>query len=147
VRQGGDFQHVVQIAIADAEIQDLALLAQAREGVQGFVQRDAAAPMQQVEVDAVGAEPAPPSPYISAVSTSVIPRSSPRRSAATSSARAAGSSPMFQVPWPSAGMVRPDGKLKFFIRCLLPVCKDTTIAARGNSGACSSKRALVFVIF
>src|SRR5947209_7489450 len=47
---------------------------------------------------------APPSPYISAVSISVMPRSMPRRSAATSSARRARFSPMCQVPCPRVGI-------------------------------------------
>ena len=50
---------------------------------------------------------APPSPYISAVSTSVIPRSKPSASAAASSSARFGCSPIFQVPRPSAGTRGP----------------------------------------
>ena len=49
---------------------------------------------------------APPSPYISAVSTSVIPRSKPSESAAASAAARALRSPMVHVPRPSAGTRR-----------------------------------------
>src|SRR5690606_15279823 len=52
-----------------------------------------------------------PSPYISAVSISVRPRSRPRRMVAISSARVAWLSPMFQVPWPSAGTASPPGRV------------------------------------
>src|SRR6185295_18429609 len=52
---------------------------------------------------------APPSPYISAVSMSVIPRSKPKRSAAISSCRREASSPIIHVPCPNTGTGRPDG--------------------------------------
>src|SRR4029079_6638479 len=48
-----------------------------------------------------------PSPYISAVSTWLMPRSRPRRSAAT--ARERSSRSMFQVPWPTTETSRPVG--------------------------------------
>src|SRR6185503_2139870 len=54
------------------------------------------------------ASSAPPSPYISAVSISVIPSSSPSRMAATSAARSDLRSPMRQVPSPSTGTLSPD---------------------------------------
>jgi hypothetical protein len=47
---------------------------------------------------------AAPEPYISAVSMCVAPRSSPRRRAATASAR--GASSRFQVPWPTTATGR-----------------------------------------
>src|SRR3989441_4354834 len=50
---------------------------------------------------------APPSPYISAVSMWVRPRSRPRRSAATSSRSARRLSPMCQVPCPTTGTSTP----------------------------------------
>src|SRR5688572_24701144 len=50
---------------------------------------------------------APPSAYISAVSISDMPRSSPSFSAAISAARADARTPMFQVPWPRTGIGRP----------------------------------------
>lgn len=50
-----------------------------------------------------------PSPYISAVSITVMPSSMPARSAAISAARRAGRSPMSQVPCPSLAMVSPSG--------------------------------------
>src|SRR5687768_12897571 len=56
-----------------------------------------------------------PSPYISAVSMSVRPRSMPRRSVASSSARAAGASPIFHVPMPSAGTRSPEGRETVFV--------------------------------
>jgi hypothetical protein len=58
---------------------------------------------------------APPLPYISAVSISVMPRSMPRRSALISSLRRHASSPIAQVPWPKigtrTGTDSPDGSL------------------------------------
>ena len=52
---------------------------------------------------------APPSPYISAVSISVMPRSRPSRSAATSRAALARRSPIRHVPCPSTGTLVPSG--------------------------------------
>src|SRR5690348_6292289 len=52
---------------------------------------------------------APPSPYISAVSMSVMPRSRPSLSAATMSAPLVRASPMPQVPMPSTGTHSPLG--------------------------------------
>ena len=57
-----------------------------------------------------------PLPYISAVSMSVRPWSSPRRNAASSAARCSRRSPMFQVPCPSAGTRSPEGSAMVFIR-------------------------------
>src|ERR1700750_3103466 len=53
---------------------------------------------------------ASPSPYISAVSISVTPRSSPWRSAATSSLRRRALSAIRQVPSPKVGTVAPEGR-------------------------------------
>ena len=127
---------IVGVEIADAPGQDLAGLLQLLEGGEGVLQRIAAAPVQQVAVEAVGLQPrqralagldragagrvarqhlryeknlvAPPgdrlgdnfsaSPYISAVSICVMPRSSPRFSAAT--APALPLPPISQVPCP-----------------------------------------------
>lgn len=50
---------------------------------------------------------AAPSPYISAVSMSVIPHATPVRSASISLARRAGSLPIYHVPCPMAGMRVP----------------------------------------
>ena len=61
---------------------------------------------------------APPEAYISAVSISVIPRSTPSRSAATSRAASPRRSPMYQVPCPSAGTVSPPGNIT--VRISLP---------------------------
>src|ERR1043166_1700279 len=58
---------------------------------------------------------APPSPYISAVSINVMPRSIPKRSAAISSSRVLFFSPIRQVPWPSAGTRVPLGSDTVFI--------------------------------
>src|SRR5439155_446791 len=58
---------------------------------------------------------APPSPYISAVSMSVIPRSMPRRSAAISPARSRLRSPIPHVPSPSAGTRAPSASVTFGI--------------------------------
>src|SRR4051812_28563862 len=52
---------------------------------------------------------APPSPYISAVSIKVMPRSMPSLSAAISRWRSPGCSPIRQVPCPSTGIEAPDG--------------------------------------
>src|SRR3569623_2227866 len=53
---------------------------------------------------------APPLPYISAVSMSVMPRSRPSCSARTSSDCERATSPIRQVPCPSAGTVSPEGR-------------------------------------
>jgi hypothetical protein len=45
------------------------------------------------------------------VSISLMPRSMPRRSAATSSFRRRASSDMPHVPWPSEGIASPEGNL------------------------------------
>ena len=54
---GEQFFHVVGIEVGDAPGADLAGCLQRFEGLDGFGKRIVAAPMQQVEVDAVGAEP------------------------------------------------------------------------------------------
>ena len=54
---------------------------------------------------------APPSPYISAVSISVMPMSSPRCSAVTSRAARAVRSPIVHVPRPSAGTGVPSASV------------------------------------
>jgi hypothetical protein len=54
---------------------------------------------------------ASPSPYNSAVSISVMPRSSPSFSAAISSSRRRGLSPMRHVPWPRRGTTSPPGSV------------------------------------
>src|SRR6185437_5315793 len=56
------------------------------------------------------------SPYISAVSMSVAPRSRPSRNVAISSARRARSSAMRQVPMPNAGTLSPAGRTTVFMR-------------------------------
>ncbi len=48
-----------------------------------------------------------PSPYISAVSMSLMPSSSPNRTASTSAALSAARSPMRHVPSPSTGTFSP----------------------------------------
>ena len=75
-----------------------------------------------------------------------MPGSSPSRNAATSSARADGTSPMFQAPRPSTGMVPPDGKLTFFISASFGR-EHKNSSAGGMPRLCTSKRALMFVIF
>ena len=52
---------------------------------------------------------APPSPYISAVSISVMPRSRPSLSAATPRRARRALSPMRHVPWPRCGTISPEG--------------------------------------
>ena len=47
--------HVVEIEVAHAEIGDLAVLSEAMERLEGFRERHAAAPMQQIEIDPVDA--------------------------------------------------------------------------------------------
>ncbi len=64
---------------------------------------------------------APPSPYISAVSIRFMPRSRPRRSAAISSLRRRRSSPMPQVPCPSAGTVSPHGSFASGTGCMASI--------------------------
>src|SRR3990170_7795071 len=76
-----------------------------------------------------------PSPYISAVSTSVRPRSRPSRTAAKSSRRRAGSMPRPQVPWPSAGTVSPEGRAMRRIGRLLPVADDPHLLERDEAAA------------
>ena len=49
-------RHVGDVEIAHAPVADLAGLLQAGERLDGFVQRRAAAPVQQIKVDAVGVE-------------------------------------------------------------------------------------------
>ena len=46
--------HVGQIEVADAEVSDPAVMAQFREPFQRLLQRYRAAPMQQIQIDAVG---------------------------------------------------------------------------------------------
>ena len=53
--------------------------------------------------------------YISAVSITLMPRSIPNRSAATSLARALLLSPILQVPWPRAGTRSPSGNETVFM--------------------------------
>jgi hypothetical protein len=60
---------------------------------------------------------APLSAYISAVSTSVMPRSKPARSAAASSFQRRASSSDPHVPWPSEGIASPDGNLAVRTPC------------------------------
>ena len=125
------FLHVARVEVRHAPVADLARRPQLLERLDRLGQRMAAAPVQQIEVDPVGAQPlqaalarrrhaaargvvrihladdeqpvalalrwlrpttssAPPLPYISAVSISVMPSSMPSCSAATSAfARAA----------------------------------------------------------
>ena len=149
-RDGRQLRHLVGVEVADAPVADLAVAAQPLERRHGLRQRVRAAPVQQVEVEPVGAEPPqaalaggdralgrrvvrvdladqedlvapaprsprPPPPRRRPRRTSrrcrsgVRPRSSPRRSAATSAARRPGCSPMRQVPWPSTGTASPPG--------------------------------------
>jgi hypothetical protein len=130
--------HVIQVEIADAPVPDLAGALQREECLEGLRELRLAAPVQEIEVDAIGAQAlqaalarrdralarrvvgkhladqedlvaARPErvghqlfrgavAYISAVSISVMPRSTPRRRAAISSARRAASSAIPQVP-------------------------------------------------
>ena len=139
-RQRDELLHVATSKLLTPQWRILPVALQLVEGVERLLERHAAPPVQQVQVEPVGAEPlqaalaggdrpaprgvlgrtlltrktssrrpaiasptsssAPPSPYISAVSISVMPRSSPSRRAAISSAAAVRSSPMCQVPWP-----------------------------------------------
>src|SRR5262245_55620185 len=61
-----------------------------------------------------------PSPYISAVSISRMPSSSPSRTAASSAALAEARSPMRQVPRPSTGTFSPVMSVTVRIRLILP---------------------------
>ena len=54
VEAGGVF-HVVEVEVADAEVADLSCVAQAVERLEGFLEPGAAAPVQQVEIDALDA--------------------------------------------------------------------------------------------
>src|SRR5262247_1394796 len=58
-----------------------------------------------------------PSPYISAVSISVSPRSRPSRRVAISSLRRLRSAAICQVPWPRAGTRSPEGRVTVFTIC------------------------------
>jgi len=54
--QGDQFRAVVAVEVADAPVADLAGAPQRLEALQRLLQRPGAAPVQQVEVEAVGAE-------------------------------------------------------------------------------------------
>src|SRR4029079_16517391 len=53
----GQLPHILDIEIAHAEVADLSRFLQRREGFQGISKRNAASPMQKVEIQAIGAEP------------------------------------------------------------------------------------------
>ncbi len=150
-RAVAQFGHVVDVEVGHAPAGDLAGCPQPLERLDRFGEGRAAAPVQQVQVDAVRAQPReavvagrfhrPPArvvrenlltrktrsrrpaiairaprartrhwPYISAVSIRVMPRSMPWRSASASCLAERGSSPMCQVPCPSAATGVPSGK-------------------------------------
>jgi len=54
---GKQFFHVVDIEIRHAPAEDLAVALQALEGADGFGERHASPPMQEIQVEAIGAKP------------------------------------------------------------------------------------------
>src|SRR6185437_4260694 len=134
--RGAELLHLACVEIAHAPMADLAGALERGEGLERLRKRDAAAPMKKVEIEPVGAEAlearvaslggflaarilrqdladekhpvsAPPSPYISAVSMRLMPRSRPSFNALTSPAASRVRSPIIQVPRPRTGNLSP----------------------------------------
>ena len=51
------FRHIVVVEIADAPGADLAVALQLLERADGFIERNVAAPVQQVEIERIGFQP------------------------------------------------------------------------------------------